>query len=316
MRKWMVLGLLLAAFAVPAHAEYVFDPADLPEDFECSPDGGWDERPCEEQIRWAAWRNIYGDRSDYWHQALLFDPATYFAKVVEPLAAFTALDEGKEDLEPEPFYDPLGRETPNLADAIYSAALNPYQDWAFAINEDAQLQMVRMREDEELTEAQIAKYSNFLPTSLAEQTELLSETWAFEEADLTSCDGAIAHLLKFPAHQGSFWSAKELKWMPGYTPRPEPDAILVSTDGYSIYLRGRGVEDSQGVDQDGEPFEDLKAPAYVVYDQSNGGAGYDWALAMETIVRPCLKASSVVPPWEKLLAATDAAASAETPAKP
>lgn len=303
MRKWTIGGvaLALAMATSPAHADYVYDPADLPEDFECNDD--WDERPCADQRLGEAWSEKYGRAYNYWFDEILFNTNIYFAKKGEVLLATS---EANEEIS-EPDYESLGRETRNLVDVTYSKALRRYDGWAFAINEKAQLRMVRMRAEDEIDPQAMKKFKDILPTTLAETAPLVTFTAAWEDADLTKCDGAIEHLLNFPAQKGGqFWSEKELEWMPDYEPRERDGTFIVTADGDSVILRARSVEDA------GAPTVRLQSPGYAIYDQSNRGLGYDWAMEMDEIVRPCLKPSEAVPPWEKVLAANPS----EPPTKP
>lgn len=184
-----------------------------------------------------------------------------------------------------------------MVDAVYSIALRRYRGWAFAISSDAELRLVRIRDEDELDSEQAAGLRNTLPTSMQELSEFLSKAAAWEETDLTKCEGASAHLLQFPAQRGeAFWSEKELQWAPGFVPKPESDTIIVTADGDGITVRARSVEDV------GSPKR-LLSSGFVFYDQNNGGEAYDWAIKMEEIVRPCLKPSESTPPWEKVLAA-------------
>ena len=316
LNAWMIKGIGLFAwaslgFAVPAHAEYVFDAADLPESFACDED--WDAARCVDESRFEAWYEKYGSAYRYWFGELLFNTNVYFAEKAEAIPEPQSLD--AEALDPE--YETLGRETPNLVDVTYSIALRPFSGWAFAIDEKAHLRLVRMREEDEIDPKLAKKFENALPTSLAETAEAITIGAAWEEADLTQCNGAIAHLLDFPAQKPTkLWDEEVLKWAPDYIPPIETDAILVTADGFGVSVRARGITNPIKVDDEGQPYEDLESPAFVIYNQRNGGEGYDWALAMEKVVRPCLKPSEATPPWGKVLAANPSQPESGEPTTP
>lgn len=307
------LALAGLALAAPAHADYVFDPADLPEDFECRDPAEDFGATCEEQKRLEAWHEKYSDAYIYWFGELLFNTNTYFADKGEAIPALQTMDEDA----PDPEYYSLGRETPNLVDVTYSIALRPFSGWAFAIDEKAQLRMVRMRGEDEVKQKLAERYENVLPTTLAETAEAITFGAAWEEADLTQCKGAIAHLLDFPAQKPTkLWDEEVLEWAPDYKPTPEPDYLIVTADGNGVAVRARGIRNPIKVDDEGTPYDDADDPSFVVYNQGNGGEGYDWALEMEKIVRPCLKPSDAAPPWEKVLAANPASIEGGSPTTP
>ena len=286
-------GVLVAAIALatgtPASADYVFDPKDLPADFVCEPDRA--EEDCAEDKRVEAWSQVYGDRSDYWFEALLFDVNLYFAERAPP-PRVPGEDEASLLLE-----ERLRHTTPNLVDAVYSIALRRGAGWAFAIDRNAQMRLVRRRERDEIDPAAAARLFNWLPTSMAESAEAIAALYVFEEADLTRCKGALAQLRAFPMQRGvPFWNERELDWVSGKS-EPKSDTIIVTADGDGVFVRARGVPDQ------GRPVMKSVDGPFVVYDQRNGGEGYDWAKAMVEVARPCLKPSTATPPWEKLLAA-------------
>jgi len=288
LRQGVLVAALLLATGAPAKADYVFDPADLPKCFVCEPE--LDAAACVDEQRIRAWDSVYGGRSDYWFDSLLWDVNLYFAQDAPALP-----DPAQIDLS-LPHTDRLGYQTPNLVDAVYSIARRPYGGWAFAIDRDAQMRMVRPRLKREIDPAAEQRFASWLPTSLAEAAEPLSAFYIFEEADLTQCKGAIAQLRAFPMQRGApLWSERELGWEPGKK-RPDSDVIIVTADGDSVFVRARGVPDQGGAGRS-------VGAASVVIDQSNGGKGYDWAKAMAEAARPCLKPSAAPPPWDKLLRA-------------
>lgn len=302
-RARSTLAIAGLALAVPAHADYVLDPADLPDDFECRDPAEDFGATCEEQKRFEAWHEKYGGAYRYWFDALLFNTNIYFADRAEVLPPLPNLDEDA----PYPEYDSLGRETPNLVDVTYSIALRRFSGWAFAIDEKAHLRMVRQRSEDEVDPKLAEKFGNVLPTSLAATAEAITVGVVWEEADLSQCKGAIAHLLDFPAQKPKqLWDEEVLEWAPNYKPSADPEYLIVTADGDGVSVRARGITNRVKVDGEGKPYEVFGAPPYVIYNQSNRGVGYDWALDMEEIVRPCLTASTAAPPWEKVLAANPA----------
>lgn len=284
-----LVAALMLATGTPAAADYVFDPKDLPAGFVCDPDRSAED--CAEDKRVEAWSRVYGDRTAVWFDALLFDVNLYFAERVPPFREPSA-DEETGERESR-----LGYDTPNLVDAVYSIALRRGAGWAFAIDRKAQMRLVRPREGDEIDPAAAARFLDWLPTSLADSAEAVAALYVFEEADLTRCEGALAQLRAFPTQRGTpFWSERELDWMAGKG-APEGGDMILTMDGDSVFVRARGVPDQ------GRPVRKPVDGPDVVYDQHNGGEGYDWAKAMAEVARPCLKPSSATPPWEKLLAA-------------
>lgn len=285
MRAWVfLLAVMLTVSGTPAAADYAFDPEDLPDNYACEPD--WDDARCAEEKRFEAWYNIYDARYHVWLSALLFDVNSYFADSADPLE-----DSASSELE-----ERLGYATPNLVDAVYTIALRRHAGWAFAVDRNAQMRMVRLKEERTIDPAASKRYELWAPTSLAETAEPIPAFWTFEEADLTQCKGALKQLRAFPMQRGSpLWSEWELGWLSGKT-EPVGDEIIVTADGDRFFVRARGVPYRS------RPPRLIGAPS-VVYDQWNGGEGYHWAEAMAEAARPCLKPSAATPPWEKLLAA-------------
>lgn len=158
------------------------------------------------------------------------------------------------------------------------------------------MRMVRPRQKGEIDPAAEDRLGSWLPTTTAEAATPLSTFYIFVEADLAQCEGALAKLRAFPLQRGvPLWSERELDWVSGKK-RPKSDLIIVTADGGGVFVRARGVPDL------GDPAESTGAAA-VVYSQSNGGEGYEWAKAMAEVARPCLKPSNATPPWEKLVGA-------------
>lgn len=294
LRPGVLVAALLLATGTPAAADYVFDPKDLPAGFTCEADRSAED--CAEDKRIEAWSEAYGDRSDYWFETLLFDVNFYFAERAPWTRVTTA-----EDVSAE-LTDRLGYATPNLVDVVYSIALRRDSEWAFAIDRNAQMRLVRQREKDEIDPTDAARFARWLPTSMAEAAEAIAALYVFEETDLTRCKGALAHLRAFPMQRNApFWSERELDWVAGKG-EAESNAIIVTADGDGVFLRARGVPDR------GRPVMRLGEGPVVIYDQRNGGEGYEWAKAMEKAARPCLKPSTATPPWEKLVAAERAQA--------
>lgn len=279
-----LLALALLGAAAPASADYVFDPADLPEGFEC--DDALNAEECSGVERYMGWSEKYGERVSYWWLSLLFDVESFFSEAVSPLpepTEATALQQLK---------DRLSYDTPNLVDAVYSAALNPTNGWAFAIDQDARFRIVRPKTEEEFDRSLAERYLKRLPITLAETAEFIPMSWKFEEADLRTCDGAIAHLLSFPSQRSStFWDESELEWAPGFKKKREKQNRFGILDGDGVFVRAREVLDRGSTNMSLEP-------GFVVYDQYNGGDGYDWAIEMERIARPCLRPTEATPPWQ------------------
>ncbi len=294
LRPGVLVAALMLATGTPAAADYVFNPKDLPANFTCEPDRSAED--CAEDKRVEAWSEVYGDRSAYWFEALLFDVNFYFGER-RPRPRGSTPDEVSVELK-----DRLGSETPNLVDAVYSISLRRSSEWAFAIDRNAQMRLVRRRERDEIDPADAARFVSWLPTSMAESAEAIAALYVFEEADLTRCKGALARLRAFPMQRGvPFWSERELDWVAGKG-EPESNSFMVTADGDGVFLRARGVPDQ------GRPVMRLGEGPVVIYDQHNGGEGYEWAKAMEKAARPCLKPSTATPPWEKLVAAERAQA--------
>lgn len=294
MRRLATLALLFAA--VPAFADYSFDPADLPAEFRCdaNPEAG----PCEEQRRTEAWYNRYGDLYGLWHDRMLFDTSTFFGDA-KPL---TAVPEDGAELDDD-------YKTPNMVDAVYRIALRRYgAGWAFAVDTVCpsqqyatadcapKLRMVRFRTREEIAPNAHERYKTLMPTSPAEAAQVFAVTAKWEEADLLTCPGAMRQLLRFPAQQGnSFWHPGYVRSLKGETVAA-PKELFVTADGSGVLVRARSKPDpSNG---------NLSAGGgYAIYQQWNGGEGMAWALDMAEVVRPCLKPATAPAPWDKVAAA-------------
>ena len=294
MVRWLLAVGLLAA-GTPAVADYEFDPADLPEGFVC--DDALSEEECATEKRFQGWYEHYNVRFDYWQHTLLFDTNNYFAERVDASREFNP------KLSYHDHEEWLGYRTPNLVDAFYSIALRRGYGWAFAVNEDAILRMVRRKGKDEIAPEALERYIWWMPTSMAETAEALKVQWTFQEADLTKCGGAIAHLRAFPAQgRPRLWDERALEWSPDYEERPKSENMYITLDGDGVFVRAKEVLDQRSLKR-------IAEPSFVVYQQWNGGAGYDWAKRMEQIVRPCLKPSEATAPWEMYLTAAASAGS-------
>lgn len=294
MRFLAALGLALAA--TPAAADYVYDPADLPAKFQCDTDRS--AEPCEEQRRFEAWHNRYGDLYDLWHDRMLLDTNIFFGEA-KPLPAAA-----HEDAERNDDY-----QTPNMVDAVYRIALRRYSaGWAFAVDmvcagaaDDTadctpKLRMVRFRTRGEIAPEVHEQYKTFMPTSPAEAAQEFAITAKWEEADLRTCPGAMRQLLRFPAQLGnSFWHPGYVRSLKGETVAA-PKELFFTVDGSGVLVRARSKPDPSNGNL-------AAGGGYAIYQQWNGGEGMAWALDMAEVVRPCLKPAPGPAPWEKVVAA-------------
>ena len=240
-----LIALVSLATASPALADYEFDPADLPAGYQC--DAGLSPKECDNEKRFEAWYRKYDERVDYWHHALLFDTNIYFARrAIPPLPRFN---------EASPYHEHekwLGYETPNLVDVFYSISLRRGLGWAFAINEDAALRIVRRKSNDEIPPELLDKYGWWMPTTLEETAEQISVFWSFEEADLSDCAGGIEHLRNFPAQKGSpLWEERALEWSPDFVDESESDRLIVTADGDGVFVRAKGVRDDRATERKG-----------------------------------------------------------------
>lgn len=304
MRRLAVLALLCAA--VPVQADYVYDPADLPAGFECEKD--WSEQKCAEELRFEAWWDKYEERYDFWFHDLLFDTDVYFDDYVPLSPAVPGADD---------YWDAstrLSHPTRNLVDAVYSISLRRYgSGWAFAINQVCdhttaksksgcapRLRMVSPRTRENADMDLIEKFKGFRPISLAETAMEVRVFWAWQEADLRSCPGALDHLLSFPAQRGKLlWDPEfvsRLRDKPHHFESKETGDILVTADGDAVFVRASGRNDPRS-----RSFNSI-GDSSVIYSQANGGVGYEWAKEMARIVQPCLKPATAPAPWDKVVA--------------
>ena len=306
--RWFGLALALTVFASPAAAEYIFDPADVPENFTCEVE--WSAEKCAEEREYEGWSNRYSDQYDHWFHDLLYNVNIYFDDA-RALPA-TQLDVDDEDWDPE---FALGRTTTNLVDVVYSVALRRYSGgWAFAVEEACteilettspgcapKLRMVSFIRRNEVSPArweELMKQSEKLghPTNRAEVAAQLRISAKWEEADLSNCKGALDHLLAFPAQKGS------PIWHPGYVNSLRgkavevPDVIIVTADGSGVFVRASSR---------GDPADPRRRTggADVVYSQWNGGEAMDWAIEMAEKVEPCLKPATAKAPWDKIVEA-------------
>jgi len=69
----------------------------------------------------------------------------------------------------------------------------------------------------------------------------------------------------------------------------------MTLDGDSVFLRA-----TIGIDPAANQLKGHSEK--VIFQNANGGRGYDWARSTVKIVEPCLRPSTSTPPWEKVLA--------------
>ena len=299
--KIVMAVICCALLGTALNAEYVYNPEKLPADFVC--DEEWSEDRCLEEKKWEAWHVEYGGKWSLWYEKLIFNTDIYF-----------------DDYDPE--YDEDGIEypipifeTPNIVDAEYRIALRSFgYGWAFAINmvcpEKAEyvdrfkncepiLRMVSFKK----TESSASAVSEpAFPTTILETFAGLEKNLIWREAKLRQCAGATSHLISFPAQRKSkFWNRAYVNWLKGRAVKPI-DFIAVEADGDGVFLRAKGWGNPAGPHVAKEEW-------FAIFDQSNRGRGYDWAIKMAKIVEPCLKPSRATPPWQKVIAA-------EKPTKP
>lgn len=274
---------------LPAHAQYIFDPADLPDDFECAEDAS--EEECENDKLYEAWYDKYHKQYSMWYSKLLLDTNIYF-----------------EDIEI--YNDGYGYIsdsyiTPNLVDVNYSHSFGP--SWLLAIKMECPNKLIS---DNKYNECEpVIRVVDFdhveirgnqingdipLPTSLFQAADTLIAYATWRDAELRSCESAIDHLIDFPSQKPkAIWHEKYTEWLRGKTIKG-PDSLIVTGDGDGVLVRAQSKDDpeSETSREDGQ---------YIVYAQSNGGRGYDWAKKMYKLVEPCLKPSKATPPWQKVL---------------
>lgn len=294
MRQLAALALFFAAS--PAAADYVYDPADLPTGFQC--DTGPEAEPCDRQRRYEAWWNRYGDAYDGWFHELTENTDYFFADFGFGREGWDGDGEAGS-----PANGRLGHTTPNLVDAVYAVALRRFGGgWSFAVDivcpaaspDDCspKLRMVRPRRRDEVDQATQDSVLGFLPTSRSEVASDLRISMAWEEADLRTCPGAVRHLLDFPGRErDEIWGRRLIEQIRGEEPRPSrdtsSDVIIVTADGDSVFMRAG-------------------SNPTLIYDQWNGGDGYDWVLRMAEIVMPCLEPATEPAPWDKIVGALEA----------
>lgn len=292
MRRLAALTLLCAASTV--RADYAYDPADLPDGYTCEAD--WSADQCAQKKRWHAWWNKHRDKYDRWHFGLLYGTDFYFHSPDKDQTF---------DIDRR-----IDGPSPNLVDAVYQVARIKYGGgWAFAVDMVCtgdrpkalqscapKLRLVSARKPDEIDPETRKRLDSLLPTTRAEVAFQLGATFRWDEADLRSCTGAIDQLLAFPAQSGtSIWHPRYALWLRGH-PVKRSDEIVVTADGDGVSIRASGVGDP------GAPIS-ATGKSQVVYEQWNGGAGYDWALKMAKVVQPCLRPATSPTPWDRMLAA-------------
>jgi hypothetical protein len=291
LKRSLAFAIAALTLSTSGHAQYVFDPADLPEDFKCDKD--LSAKECEEERVFEAYWSKYSEQYDQWHNELQFTPSLFFR---------------------DSWHDNTGKTTPNLVDAVYTIALRRYGDgWAFAVQADCPENdiesvdrfgkcrpVLRMLQPK----PKGTKYPDWLKSSMPTKRETvaaeLAEMFDWLEADLRHCKPALNQLIAFPNAVEKIWPDAYLEWMMGQQPDPA-GPITVTTDGYGVVVRASGRSD---------PSEPDLYNSDVDYfaDQSNGGESYDWAIKMHKLVQPCLKPSTAVPPWQVALKANAAVA--------
>jgi hypothetical protein len=289
-----------------ASARYVFDPADLPENFNCDDDDGAEK--CQKDKVFEAWWNKYHERDEKWHFALGHNPDLFFNTYD------SSDDPDDEDFDPRqgPF---------SLLDIRYEIALRRYSGWTLAVDmqcpeteaKDWRKQcrpLLRMSkpiyfDPADPDAAQKYKALNAKlqergqPISQAEAAEDYQITQSWLEADLRTCKGALPHLRKFPGLIRQLWAPKYLDWLDGSKmPKDKDDGkgeIIVTADGDGFVIRANGRANPADFGMAGTSSD-------IIISESNGGESYDWAKNFARIVEPCLKTASAPAPWDKYLA--------------
>lgn len=296
MRRWAwALGLALAVGA-PAQAQYVFDPADLPEDFECDPDP--EAGKCEYQKTDAAWMERYFYRYDAWTEAMLHRPEAFFEDKVEPLPDF------EDEISASGWsYEPDHR-TPNLVDATFEHGNNLTRNWAFAISADGMLRLTRWRPNDEIGEVLLDELEWYFPTEMSQVAKWADAVIAFEEADLRQCEGAITHLLNLSLpDRARFWDESELTFLPRHVPLSDNMFIDGSIDWSRVFVRAKNLRYVRT--QDGFQLLGAGPESYFSSEESLSDPTASWAIKMREMVQPCLKPSEATPPWHKFVAAAE-----------
>ena len=289
MRGLAALALVCASSA--AQADYVYNPFDLPQGYTCEAD--WNTDKCAEEKRWEAWWSKYQDRYDRWYFSLLYNTDFYFQTPETDRDFFAATRTESH--------------SPNLVDVVYKVALRRYgAGWAFAVDmvcsgsrlEAPQscapkLRMVTFRKANEIDPALEEQLKNQLATSPDEVAMELRASAKWEEADLRSCKGAVDQLLAFPGQKAKpIWHPVYAEWLRGRIPNT-PDEIVVTADGDGVTIRATPAGDPRAK-------QVANHDSQVVLEEWNGGDGYDWALEMAKVVRPCLRPATSPAPWDRI----------------
>jgi hypothetical protein len=248
-------------------------------------------RPSEAEYE--AWSVEYGDRYDRWYFTLLFDRDLYFHDGWSP---------GRE-----------AQPTTNLVDAHYSIALRRFgAGWAFAVEMDCPARAAGTAPDPNACRPLLrivsakpkdspppAWLENFLPKSREEVARVLEATFDWREADLRECTAALRQLTDFPKVAAAIWPQPYLDWLGGGEVAAS-DTIAVTADGDAVSLRAAARDDPSFP-------HGLAGQTGYSAEQYNGGAAYDWAIALHDAVEPCLKPAAAPAPWSKALARPDVA---------
>ena len=301
------LFFYVSCLVFPAHAQYIYDPLHLPEDFEC--EGDVSAKECESDKVYEAWANEYGDRYDKWFFSLAYNPNTYFGLYKIP-------QENEVSNSTELYY-----RSKNLIDARYTISLRRYSGWTFVIqmyctaprvlknaedvwieNENWRescapiLRMVSIKpyspENSYDVDTEILSTPISLPTNMSEMALELDTILDWRETNLWYCKLALDHLLNFPNQVKFSWHEKYSQWLKGDIPK-ERLPLHVTADGDKIILRAKGVGNPE--------LNVLSSNQHIIFVQNNRGRGYDWAKKMYKLVEPCLRPSKATPPWQKVL---------------
>jgi hypothetical protein len=249
-------------------------------------------RPSEAE--YGAWSAEYGERYDRWYFGLVFDRDLYFHEGAASQPGETMI-------------------TTNLIDAHYTVALRRFgAGWAFAIDMECPSPPGNAPRDDNACRPLLRMVSvkpegsphpdwldNFLPKSREEVARVVDATFDWREADLRTCPAALTKLNEFPQVPAGIWPKDYLDWVDGAKVQPDGD-INLTADGYGVSLRAAAQEDSDW------PRYRTGNTGYIA-TQYNGGAAYDWAIAMHDAAEPCLKPATAMAPWTKALGKPDVA---------
>jgi hypothetical protein len=260
MKAWIATCLLIGLTPTPIWSQTQEGSKTQTEKEAAETDAYWDE---------------YGERREKWVMQLAFDPTIYF-------------------FDPDSSNVPL--DTRNAVDAQFWHGRSGI-DWAFAIERGCpgsdelawracpkSAPLIRVARGKLASEN--SKAVNGLRPKTEEEMRAALQLWMrWEEADLSTCKGALDHLAKLNRFEGDkVWSDREERDILNKPEKRSTEDIMVHADADHVVVRAKSYDFNE---------------THIWTDNGGSGTHGAWARDMMAIAKPCLKPTTATPPWKK-----------------